>query len=84
MAKELASEMLCIFKNSDDGQSPAKKNIMSVNFSHALFSLLSTHDDLFDAGLALAPLGQVQNDSDRCCLVCPFICKFKVTSHTEA
>jgi hypothetical protein len=40
---EPASKM-CFFKKLDDGQS--RKKDVSVNFSHALFSLLSTHDNL--------------------------------------
>jgi hypothetical protein len=39
METELASEMLCFFKKLDSGQS-LKKEIVSVNFSCALFSLL--------------------------------------------
>jgi hypothetical protein len=40
MEKELASETRASLKKSDNGK------IVSVNFSHALFSLLTTHDDL--------------------------------------
>jgi hypothetical protein len=41
MEKESASETLCIFQKLDDGQSPPpKKKILSVTFSHAVFSLL--------------------------------------------
>jgi hypothetical protein len=46
MEAQLASETSsCYFKKLDDGQSPKKKTL-SVNFSHAMFSLLSTHDNL--------------------------------------
>jgi hypothetical protein len=41
---EPASKM-CFFKKLDDGQSPKKEDV-SVNFSHALFRVLSTHDNL--------------------------------------
>jgi len=39
---ELASETLCFFKKLYDGQSPhlPKKKIVSLNFSHAVSSLL--------------------------------------------
>ena len=40
---ELAFKMLYFFKKLDDGE---EKKTVSVNFSHALFSLLSTHDNL--------------------------------------
>jgi len=42
---ELASERPCFFKKVENGQSP-KKRRLSVAFSHALFSLLFTNDDL--------------------------------------
>jgi hypothetical protein len=44
METEPTSEMSCFFKNLDDGQS-SKKEIVSVVFSRALFSVLSTHED---------------------------------------
>jgi hypothetical protein len=37
--KQPASEMLCVFKKLDDGKLPKKTNV-SINFLHALFSLL--------------------------------------------
>jgi hypothetical protein len=44
---EPVSKMSCFsLKKIDDGQSPKKKKIVSVNFSRALFSLLFTHDTL--------------------------------------
>jgi len=46
MTTELHSEMLYFFKKSDDGHKVPKKKTVSVNFSHALFSLFFTHDDL--------------------------------------
>jgi len=46
---------------------------VSVNFSHALFCLLSTHDDLVMAGLGLAPHGLVQH----------FILEFKTISYLQ-
>jgi hypothetical protein len=36
---EAASKM-CFFKNVDGGQSPKRKKIVSVKFSHAVFCLL--------------------------------------------
>jgi hypothetical protein len=36
--------MLCFFKKLYSCQHPEKK-VVSVNFSHAVFSLLSTHED---------------------------------------
>jgi hypothetical protein len=56
---EPPSKMLCFFKKLDDGQSPKKKKIVSVDFGHTLFSLLST---LGDAGVGLVPHGPVQSD----------------------
>jgi len=40
MENDLAFEMSCSFKKLDDEQSPPKK-IVSLNFSHAVFSLLN-------------------------------------------
>jgi hypothetical protein len=39
MEMEPASETFCLFKKSNNGQSPEKENV-SVNFSGALLSLL--------------------------------------------
>jgi len=54
------------------------KKIVSVNYSHALFSLLST---LFNAGLGLAPHGPVQSDPVWHFQIWDFTCKFKMNSH---
>jgi len=44
---ESVSKVLGFFKELDYGQSKKKGgSTIAVNFSHALFSLLSTHDDL--------------------------------------
>jgi hypothetical protein len=42
----MQSEMSYFFKKSDNGHKVPKKKSVSVNFTHALFSLLFTHDDL--------------------------------------
>jgi len=54
-----------------------KKNV-SFNYSHGLFSLLST---LFNAGLGLAPHGLVQSDLVRHGPIRDFTCNFKMNSH---
>jgi hypothetical protein len=38
--------MFCSFKNLDDGQSKKQNKKKTVKFSHAPFSLLSTHENL--------------------------------------
>ena len=43
--REPTSETSCFYKKLDD-KVPQKKKIVSVNFSHALFSLTSTYDNL--------------------------------------
>jgi len=40
------SEASCLLKELDDKQSSKKRKNASVNFSHAVFSLLSTRDNL--------------------------------------
>jgi len=50
----------------------------SVNFSHAVFSLLSSLDD---AGLSLATLGPVQSKWLWCSPVRHFTFEFQTTSH---
>jgi len=45
MQPDPAAEASCFLKKLDKGQCP-KKTIMSVNFNHAVFIHLSTHDDL--------------------------------------
>jgi len=42
MAKELASEMLCVFKNLDDGQSPKKGTLCQLTLV-MLYSLFCVH-----------------------------------------
>jgi len=57
---------------------------MSVNFSHALFSLLSTHDDLVMQALVFALRGPVQNNLAYHGPIHCFICIIKMTSYIEA
>jgi len=52
--------------------------IVSVNFSHAVFSLLSTFRD---AGLGLAVHGLFQSDLLWCSPAWQFTCELKMTSH---
>jgi hypothetical protein len=46
METELHCGMSYFFQKSDDGPKVPKKKSVSVNFSHPLFSLLFTYDDL--------------------------------------
>jgi hypothetical protein len=46
--------MMCLFKKLDHLQ---KNKIVSVNYSHAMFSCLSTHKPFADAGLGLVHSG---------------------------
>jgi len=53
-----------------------KKKFALINFSHGVFSILFTHDDLVMQ--ALVCLGMmIHNDLLWC-----FICEFKITSHS--
>jgi hypothetical protein len=52
-----------------------------VNFSHALFSHLFTHDDFGDAGCGLALHGPFQSHPVWRGPVQHFISKYKMTSH---
>jgi hypothetical protein len=45
METELSSEMSCVFNSLTVDKLPKKKMVL-VNLSHAVFSLLLTHDDL--------------------------------------
>jgi hypothetical protein len=60
--KEPASKTLHFFKKLDLDQ-VKKKKIVSVNLSHALLSLLSTHDDLMTQALGSALSSSEQSDS---------------------
>jgi hypothetical protein len=51
----LSEDRNASLKKLDHGQNP-KKKLVSVNFSHALFSLLSTHDDLVMQAFVWLPM----------------------------